>query len=108
MSKYHSVKITYDGITFDSKKEYFRYLELKALEKGRVISDLRMQVKHTLIPPQRDENGKHIFPVYYYADFEYVQDGKKVVEDVKGFKTKDYIIKKKLLLYNEGITIREV
>lgn len=108
MSKYNAKKVVCDGIVFDSKKEYLRYLDLKTLERGGVIADLRLQVKHTLIPPQRDENGKYIHPVYYYADFEYIEDGKMVVEDVKGFRTKDYIIKKKLLLFNEGITIREV
>lgn len=108
MSKYHSTKVQYDGHIFDSKKEYLRYLDLRALEKGRVISDLKLQVKHTLLPPQLDEKGRYVHPVYYIADFEYMQNGRRIVEDVKGFKTKDYIIKKKLLLYTEGITIREV
>ena len=108
MSKYNSTKIVYDGLKFDSKKEYLRFLDLRMLEKWRVISGLQRQVKHTLIPAQRDENGKYIRPVIYVSDFEYIESGKKVVEDVKGFKTKEYIIKKKLLLFNEGITIREV
>lgn len=106
--KYHSKKVAYDGMTFDSKKEYLRYLDLRMLEKGRCITDLQRQVKHTLIPGQRDEDGKYIRPVVYISDFEYTKDGKRVVEDVKGFKTKDYIIKKKLMLFREGITIREV
>ena len=44
----------------------------------------------------------------YIADFTYVENGEKIVEDTKGFKTKDYIIKRKLMLYTHGIKIREV
>lgn len=44
----------------------------------------------------------------YRADFEYTEDGETIVEDVKGFKTKEYIIKRKLLLWRYGIKIREV
>jgi hypothetical protein len=45
--------------------------------------------------------------VAYIADFVYTEDGKRIVEDSKGFKTKDFIIKRKLMLYMHGIRIKE-
>lgn len=120
MSKYHSKKITVDGITFDSKKEAARYQELCLMQKAGEIRDLRHQVKFGLIPAQREvvwnektkryQDGKVIErEVSYVADFVYVNRlGYMVVEDVKGVKTKDYIIKRKLMLYFHRIRIQEV
>lgn len=103
MSKYGNVKTTTsDGITHDSIKEANRWCELKLLERARRIQDLKRQVKYLLIPKQDGERA-----VYYIADFEYTEDGKKVVEDVKGKRTKDYIIKRKLMLWIHGIKIKE-
>lgn len=109
-TKYNNKKITVDGQVFDSKKEANRYKELRLLEKAGAIKDLRMQVKFTLIPAQRDEaTGKVIErECSYKADFVYEEDGKTVVEDVKGFRTKEYVIKRKLMLWRYGIRIREV
>lgn len=109
-TKYNNKKITVDGQIFDSKKEASRYEELRILEKAGEIKDLRTQVKFKLIPAQRDEaTGKVIErECSYKADFVYEEDGKTVVEDVKGFRTKEYIIKRKLMLYQYGIRIREV
>ncbi len=102
-TKYNNKKITVDGQVFDSKKEANRYKELRLLEKAGAIKDLRMQVKFTLIPAQRDEaTGKVVErECSYKADFVYV-------EDVKGFRTKEYVIKRKLMLWRYGIRIREV
>lgn len=111
MNKYNSKKTVVDGQTFDSKKEANRYKELRLLEKAGEIKDLRTQVKFKLIPAQRDEaTGKVIErECSYKADFVYYEeDGETVVEDVKGFRTKEYIIKRKLMLYQYGIRIREV
>ena len=111
MSKYNSKKTVVDGQTFDSKKEANRYQELLLLEKAGVIKNLSRQVKFVLIPSQRDENGKVVErECSYKADFTYEEEGgiKTVVEDVKGYRTKEYIIKRKLLLYQYGIRIREV
>lgn len=109
MSKYNSKKTVVDGQKFDSKKEANRYQELLLLEKAGVIKNLSRQVKFVLIPSQRDENGKVIErECSYKADFVYEEGGKTVVEDVKGFRTKEYIIKRKLMLYQYGIRIREV
>ena len=109
-TKYNNKKITVDGQKFDSKKEANRYKELRLLEKAGEIQALRTQVKFILIPAQRDEaTGKVIErECSYKADFVYEEDGKTVVEDVKGFRTKEYIIKRKLMLWRYGIRTREV
>ena len=120
MSKYHNRKITRDGETFDSAKEYQRFCELKLLARAGEITDLKRQVKFVLIPSQREklwnakkncyEDGKVIErEVSYVADFVYTNRlGFIVVEDTKGFKTKDYIIKRKLMLYFHRIRIQEI
>ena len=107
-NKYHSRKITRNGITFDSLKEYRRFCELSLLEKAGAITELKRQVKYELIPSQKI-NGKVVERACaYVADFVYKQNGQTVVEDTKGFRTKDYIIKRKLMLYIHKIKIREV
>lgn len=109
MSKYNSKKTVVDGQQFDSKKEARRYQELLLLEKAGEIKNLSRQVKFVLIPSQRDENGKVVErECSYKADFTYEEGIKTVVEDVKGYRTKEYIIKRKLMLYQYGIRIREV
>lgn len=108
MTKYHNRKITRDGETFDSVKEYRRWCELKLLERAGVIKNLDRQVKFELIPSQKVDGKVVERPVNYVADYVYEQDGKTVVEDVKGMKTKDYILKRKMLLYFHGIRIKEV
>lgn len=107
-AKYHNRKITRDGETFDSKKEYLRFAELSLLERAGKVKDLKRQVKFELIPAQRIDGKVVERACTYVADFVYQQDGKTVVEDTKGVKTKDYIIKRKLMLYIHGIRIKEV
>ena len=108
MNKYYAKKVTVDGITFDSKKEARRYSELLLLERAGKIQHLARQVQFELIGSQRI-NGKVVErPCTYKADFTYWENGKYVVEDTKGIKTKDYIIKRKLMLYVHGIQIKEV
>ena len=125
MSKYHSRKITWDGIKFDSRKEYQRYCELLLLEKAGKISDLQMQVKFLLLPaqyetlPRYGKNGKQLKgrkklierEVSYIADFVYKLNGETVVEDVKGYKGGSaysiFALKRKLMLHVHGIRIRE-
>ena len=119
--KYHNNKVTYEGQTYDSMHEYERYLELIALQKDGVISDLQRQVKYLLIPAQREPEtigkrggiikGKLIErEVAYYADFVYKDEktGEIVVEDAKGVCTKEYILKRKMMLYFHHIRIKEV
>lgn len=108
MSKYNSRKISRDGITFDSVKEYRRWCELSLLERAGTIQNLKRQVKFELIPSQRIDGKVIERPCTYIADFVYTENGKMVVEDTKGFRTTDYIIKRKLLLWVHGIRIQEI
>lgn len=109
-SKYHAKKVTVNGETFDSKKEYNRWCELCLLQRAGKISDLKRQVKFELLPNQRDPETKKVVErsCDYVADFTYHKDGMFVVEDAKGFTTKDYIIKRKLMLWVHNIRIKEV
>ncbi len=109
-TKYKSKKTILDGITFDSKKEAKRYAELKLLLKTGQITDLELQREFILLPSQKGENGKvKERAVKYKADFVYKdKNGKLFVEDTKGFRTAEYIIKRKLMLYIHNIEIREL
>lgn len=120
--KYKSRKAVVNGITFDSMKEARRYQELLMLKKAGVITNLELQKPFELIPAQyetyerygkrgkRLKDGKRCIEksVVYWADFVYQEDGKLIVEDTKGMQTKDYIIKRKLMLYVHKIRIKEV
>ena len=106
--KYGNKKITVDGMTFDSKKEYMRWCELKLLERARAISELRRQVEYELLPAQKIGGKVAERAVKYIADFVYVENGERIVEDTKGVRTADYILKRKLMLYLHGIRIREI
>lgn len=108
MAKYHNRKVTIDGITYDSRKEARRHSELLLLERAGAIQNLQCQVKFDLLPSQRIGGKVVERPVSYIADFVYEENGQKIVEDTKGVKTKDYIIKRKMMLYFHGIRIREV
>jgi hypothetical protein len=108
MSKYGNRKVTRNGITYDSVKEANRHAVLKLLERSGKISDLQRQVKFELLPAQRNEAGKLLErAVSYVADFTYMENGKLVVEDSKGFRTPEYKLKKKMLLYFTGHHIKE-
>ena len=122
--KYFNRKITANGVTYDSQKEYKRFCELSLLQKAGAITDLQRQVKFVLIPAQYEtyerygKNGKRLKDgqrciekeCSYYADFVYKENGKTIVEDTKSkaTKTTEYIIKRKLMLYIHGIQIKEV
>ena len=104
MSKYGNIKTrTSDGILHDSIKEANRWCELNLLLRAGKIQDLQRQVKFALIPKQDGERA-----VFYIADFVYTENGEKVVEDVKGMRTKEYKLKKKMMLYFHGIRIKEI
>ena len=120
-TKYNASKCVVDGITFDSRKEAKRYCELKLLEKGNVIRDLRLQVEFELLPNQYatekryGKNGKPLKDkkvllerrVVYRADFVYIlnETGETVI---KGVRLPEYILKRKLFLYRYGVPIKEV
>lgn len=95
-----------NGITFDSQKEASRYCELNLLVRAGKISDLRRQVTFELVPKQSDERA-----VKYIADFVYLDNGtgKTIIEDVKGYRTKEYIIKRKILKHRYPyLTFKEI
>lgn len=101
-----------DGIEFDSKKEAKRYSELLLLERAGAIQGLQRQVKYELIPSQRQDGRVVERACQYVADFVYEENGKTVVEDVKGYRDggayRVFTIKRKLMLYIHGIRIKEV
>ena len=120
-SKYGNRKVNIDGETFDSRKEGRRYSELLLLERAGEIRGLERQVKFVLIPAQREPDrtgpkggiikGKVIErEISYIADFVYydTRTGEKIVEDAKGMRTKEYILKRKMMLFFHGVRIREV
>jgi hypothetical protein len=112
-SKYHNRKVIVDGLKFDSIKEAKRWRELCLLYRAGEIGEVERQVEFVLIPTQRtrttDGKTKTERAVKYRADFVYLdKNGRQVVEDVKGVRTKEYILKRKMMLFFRGIAIREV
>lgn len=124
-NKYRNVKVrAIDGIVFDSHKEARRWQELLLLQKAGEITELRRQVEYELIPAQYEtyerygKDGKRLKDgvrllerkVTYVADFVYTitETGETIVEDAKGVRTKDYIIKRKLMLAVHSIKVKEV
>lgn len=124
-NKYYNVKTrTSDGLVFDSTKEARRWEQLLLLQKAGKITSLERQVKYEIIPAQyetyerfskkgvRIKDGQRLVErkVEYVADFVYTdaESGESIVEDAKGIRTKDYIIKRKLMFAVHGIRIKEV
>ena len=105
-SKYHAKKTVVDGIQFDSAKEAKRYAKLRDMEEAGEIQDLRLQVPFELLPSFECDGVKYR-GMKYVADFVYYRDGKQVVEDTKGAKTREYLLKKKLMAYLNHINIEE-
>lgn len=107
-NKLNNSKHELDGLKFDSKKEMERYSDLKQMERAGLISDLRCQVPYTVIPAYKGIQRE----CKYIADFAYIQDGKEVVEDVKGWRggATYYVfkIKKKLMYHVFGIEVKEI
>lgn len=113
-TKYKAEKVTIAGITFDSRKEATRYFELRLMEQSGKIKNLERQKSYELIPSQCDEDGMVVErAVVYIADFVYEENGKLVVEDVKGYRNPSsqayakFVLKRKLMLYKYGIRIKE-
>lgn len=119
-NKYHAKKVTILGIDFDSKKEGMRYLLLRDMERNGQISDLQLQVPFELLPTIYEDVTVHLKTkdkierrvkqrsVSYIADFVYTKDGKQVVEDTKGLRLPEYILKKKMMLALLNIEITEI
>lgn len=100
--KYGAKPVTADGEFFASTREYQRWLDLLLLQKSGIISGLQRQVPITL----HALGGLAI--ARYIADFVYLENGERVVEDVKGCKTAMYALKKKWVKAEHGIDIKEV
>ena len=120
-SKYNAKNVLIDGIVFQSKREARRFVQLRRMECEGFISELQRQKKFLLIPAQYAEGttgprggykkGKLLErEVAYYADFVYYDEIAKeyVIEDTKGVRTPEYIIKRKLMLWLKGYQIKEV
>lgn len=105
-SKYHAKKTVVDGIQFDSAKEANRYTKLRDMQQAGEIEGLRLQVPFEILPSFECEGVKYR-GMKYIADFVYCRDGVRVVEDVKGAKTPEYRMKKKLMAYINHINIKE-
>lgn len=106
-SKYGARSTVIDGIRFDSVKEGKRYQQLKFLLVQGDIKDLKLQHTFTLQEAFKTPAGEKVDAIRYIADFTYFQDGVFVIEDVKGFKTDVYRLKKKMMA-EKGYHIVEV
>ena len=98
MSKYGNKKVLIDGIKFDSMAEGRRYKELKLLQRAGIIKELELQPKF-LLQESFKKNGKTYKKIEYIADFKYIENGKVIIEDVKGKETEVFKIKHKLFEY---------
>lgn len=103
MNKFGAIKTVNNGITFHSRGESERYSELLILQKAGLIKDLELQPVFEL-QSSFCYKGKKVSSITYIADFKYleVDSGMCVIEDFKGFETKDFLIKKKLFLKKYG------
>lgn len=99
-SKYHAQKVEVNGIKFDSKHESRDYLKLKSMEDSGIISNLQTQVSFELQPKYTTKDGRKIRAITYRADFQYIRDGVTYVQDSKGFRTKEYALKRKMFEYS--------
>jgi hypothetical protein len=104
--KYGNRKVVLDGESFDSKAEANRYQQLQVLQRAGQISDLTRQVSFVLAPKTVIQ-GKAKRSLIYRADFAYIENGQRIVEDVKGMLTAIYKVKRHLMKTVHGIEIRE-
>ena len=92
-TKYGAKKTQVGEVTFDSKKEAQRYMELQLLERAGEISNLRRQVKIDLIGQYRPMYTRTGRKMRLTADFAYIEDGIEVLEDAKGMWTRDFEVR---------------
>lgn len=97
--KFHAVPTVFDGIRFASKKEAKRYQELLLMKAQGIVKEIEVQPSY-LLQPGFERNGRKFRPINYRADFRVTYfDGTVEVEDVKGFRTREFERTEKLLLY---------
>lgn len=105
--KYNATKTALDGIVFDSAIEARRYQELKLLVAAGEITDLQLQPAYQLQPGYRNAAGRKQRPINYVADFAYMENGRLIVEDVKGVETAVFRLKRRMFEYlYQGIELR--
>ena len=111
-NKYNARKTTVCGHTFDSKREAEIYLDLLSRKQHGEIIRIGLQPSYTLLAGFKDNTGRKQRPITYTADFFVTYaDGHSEVIDVKGMKTRDYLLRKKLFLHmmrETDIKFREV
>lgn len=95
MNKYRNKKVIVDEKEFDSKREGNRYKELKLLERAGEIKNLELQPRF-LLQDSFKKNGRTFRKIEYVADFKYIENGKTIVEDVKGLQTDVFKLKHKI------------
>ena len=109
--KYRNKKVVNEYGTFDSTLEANRYIFLLMLSKSGAVSDLERQKEFVVIPAQSvsvertGKRGQSLAPktkvvereCRYRADFVYRYNGQTIIEDTKGYKTPEYILKRKLM-----------
>ncbi|MCA8026503.1 DUF1064 domain-containing protein [Burkholderia cepacia] len=105
-SKYRNQRCVHDGITFDSRRERDRWIELSRQLASGEISELERQVVFVLAEAVVID-GRKKPALRYIADFVYERDGKTVIEDVKGMVTREYRIKRHLMAVR-GLQIVEI
>ena len=111
-NKYNARKTVMCGHTFDSKREAEVYLELLTQKQAGEIVSIGLQPSYTLLEGFRDNTGKKQRAITYTADFFVTyDDGRREVIEVKGVRTRDYLLRKKLFLHmmhETDIVFREV
>ena len=108
MNKYGARKTTVDGITFDSAREASRWCQLRLMERAGELWSLSRQVPFRLVPAEKGPDGRKLRELRYIADFVYKDVRGWHVEDSKGFRTKEYQLKKRLMWHYYGIKVEEV
>lgn len=105
-NKYGNKKVEADGYKFDSKLEERYYQKLKLDKRLGHIKDFELQPVFELQPKFKKYN-KTIRKIEYKADFKIEHlDGSIEVVDIKGHKTKDFMLKRKLFDYQNDLPLR--
>lgn len=106
-NKFGARKTVIDGICFDSQKEAMRWCELKIMANAGAIEQLQRQIKFEIIPKTAKFRAH-----YYIADFVYMENGKKVVEDVKGCRKgiayQLFRLKQAIMYWRYEIEVKEI
>lgn len=109
--KYRAVKTVVDGIEFPSKREANRYRELMLLKRAGIVKEIELQPAYELMPGfTHPATGQRVRPIKYKADFLVTyEDGRQEIEDTKGMRTPEYLLKKKLFMHKyPSLQIKEV